>query len=73
MSTGYGNNEGTQKTKSNLTAFYRDYNEKKIQNKELVGINILPNLETQEYTPFLTLNEFEYGAKEMLEYPIDGE
>lgn len=47
-----------------MTSFYRE--EKSERN--FVGVNITPNLETQDYTPFLSLNEFEYCAKEMLEY-----
>jgi len=64
--------------KSQFHSYYRnlvekrdignDKNEKEFGEDRLVGINIIPNVETQESAPYLTDIEFEQCAREISEY-----
>lgn len=64
-------------TKANLHSYYRKFadaententKEKGPEQKRFVGLNVLPNLETQEHTPYLLDTEYEQCARELVEY-----
>ena len=65
-------------TKSHLHGYYRKLTERQdedlqggkepVNTKKLVGINIKPNIETEEFTPYLLESELDQCAREVLEY-----
>jgi len=71
----YGNAIGAMMAKANLHAYYRRLDEKRLDGKDesygenrLLGINVVPNIETIEHAPYLAESDFEQCSREMMEY-----
>lgn len=74
----YGNAVGAMMAKSNLHAYYRRIEERRVDAKDektkrygenrLLGINIVPNTETLDNAPYLAESDFEQCSREMMEY-----
>ena len=63
--TDYGSSAAALYATSNLVSFYRENIQK--SNRALIGLNLRPSTEVQDYTPQFAENDFRYLVKEVCE------
>ena len=61
----FGPKSGILQVKSNLVSFYRKHHS--LKSRILVGVNLNPSTESQDYTPHLALSDYSYLARELFE------